>query len=176
MRRTSRRVPQISSSNAKVALLRRSTSIALCALAIAGCGGSFICSTIACASGVGFFLSPVMKLWPKAGRVRVCVDRECRSVSPSRGRFVQVGRFLAVAGPELRSPAVVRVSVDVLTSGNDALYRAIRPATVTKIAPNGVKCGPVCYVASAAIDPRTASLTTNVHEIHSLLVKHLIIP
>jgi hypothetical protein len=108
--------------------------------------------------------------------VHVCVDRECRSVSPSRGRFVQVGRFLAVAGPELGSPAVVRVSVDVLTSGNDALYRAIQPATVRKVAPNGVKSGPVCYVASAAIDPRTASLTTNQQEIHSLLVKRIIVP
>ena len=159
-------------------LPRTAITIGLVGLATAGCGGSLICSTIACASGINFFVSPVVKLWPKAALVRACVvahdNRECRSVAPSRGRFLQVGRFLEVAGPELRSRAVVRVTIKVLASTKHALYGASRLATVKKFAPNGVKCGPVCYGASAAIDPRTASLTTNPQQIHALFGKHLI--
>lgn len=99
-------------------------------------------------------------------RTRLC-RHECRSVSPTRERLVTVG------GPELHSAGVVTVTFNVLTTTNHALYQAIRPARVEKVAPNGVKCGAVCYEAAVKIDPRTASLTTNAREIRSLLMKHL---
>jgi hypothetical protein len=146
---------------------RRAVSVSLCALAVAGCGTGLICTTEGCGSGVSFFLPPVLRAWPKAARVRICVSSNCRSVSPH-------ARVVSFRGSKLSAAAVVKVSVEMLTKTSHVLYQAVEPATVKKLAPNGVKCGPVCYDASAAIDPRTDSLTTNARRIQSLLAKHLI--
>jgi hypothetical protein len=147
-------------------LARRPIVLFLCALVLVGCGSKtrhtrLLCTLIGCGSGVRFSLSDVKKLWPGAGRVRFCVDGHCQSAPPRAGRLVTVN------GPYLRSAAVVPISVEVLTDSGRVLYRGSANATVTKLAPNGVRCGPVCYSAVAAIDPQTRSLTTNQSEIRS---------
>lgn len=81
-------------------LPRAAASIALASATIAGCGSSLVCTMAVCASRVGFYVSPVTKLWPKAVRVRACVDHDCRSVSPFHRRLLEVsgpGDFLCSA-------------------------------------------------------------------------------
>jgi hypothetical protein len=125
-------------------------------------------------------LSYVRKLWPTAARVRACVDQHCKRVAVTHDLGVAVGgpslrslTAVSVEGPWLRSATVVSVSVDVETRTGVLLYHATRTAKVTKYAPNGVRCGPVCYLGYAIIDPRTRSLTTDRQQVRVLRCEEL---
>jgi hypothetical protein len=152
-----------------VRTLRRRTVIALCALIVGGCGGveDIACTLVGCGSGVTVDLSSVKKLWPRATSLRACVDGYCRSVAPGQRAAITVN------GPWLQSAATVTVSVDVEAASGRTLYRAIGTANVKKHAPNGVQCGPVCYVGYAMFNPRTRSLTTNPAEVRILTCQEL---
>jgi hypothetical protein len=156
-------------ASARVRTVRRRTVIALCGLLVGGCGGveDIACTLVGCGSGVTVDLSLVKKLWPTATSVRACVDGRCRSVAPGRHAGI------TVSGPWLRSAATVTVSIDIEAASGRTLYHATRTANVKKYAPNGVRCGPVCYRAYAMLNPRTRSLTTNPVEVRLLTCQEL---
>lgn len=151
-------------SAAVMPIPRRACAV-LVAITLGGCGSGahlIACTLVGCDSGGYFLLPAAAHLWPRATRVRICLDTRCRVVTATRTQLVRIN------GPRLTSARTVRLSLEVLGRSR-RLYREALSATVTKSAPNGIRCGPVCYQVSVAIDPKTKSLTKNHARIQAVL-------
>lgn len=112
-------------------------------LLTAGCAAELACTAVGCDSGVMFTVSNVGQVPGEALVMRACVDEVC---SDTKGVDQDViGVQLPDTGPRA---AVASITI---TQGDTVLVRGSTPVQLTKTAPNGEKCGPICFVAAVAV-------------------------
>ena len=135
---------------------------------LGACGGSGVmaCSLVGCSSLVRVDVSQVWRTWPHATTVRACLEDQCETFGPPRqSALPQVGPLqVELNGPRfssrLRRSHEVPVSVEVVGRQGRILFHAARTVAVTRSAPNGTACGPVCFATGVTVDVRRRQLTT----------------
>jgi len=106
----------------------------------------FACSAVGCDSGVAVAAPDVAYARPEVAKVRLCIAGRCRVVS----RFAEgvIGDSRRVGG---------RAAVPVMAALLDARGRVVArdEALVArrKSAPNGERCGPICYYGGVHFTP-----------------------
>lgn len=152
----------------------------LVACSLAGCGGAreFACTLIGCESGLTVLFGDVTHGFPDARAVRVCANTVCTTypAGPVGERcgpevlkgtnvceYVRSGRHerrarrlvsMTLRSGWLEHAKTMRVTLEVLGTGPRPLFSGATLARFVKTAPNGVRCGPVCYDAELIFDPR----------------------
>jgi hypothetical protein len=128
--------------------VRRAAGVLGPSLVLVACASqSVVCTEIGCDSGVsvtveGFRAGPADTI-----KVHACLGSVCRDRTVAEEPSV-----VFIDAPESGTVSTVVVSVEV-KQGSDVLVRGRRELTLHKIAPNGERCGPVCYVGFLAISP-----------------------
>jgi hypothetical protein len=122
--------------------------------ALAGCG-SLSCTAAGCISTVAVDLRAAPAI-AAGGSLRICVAE-----SPScLTQVVVAGQQMVdveiptgtVPGPGVNVAGSVPLTVELIpTSGPSTTVHG--SATFTKVAPNGERCGPVCYSTTLALTP-----------------------
>ena len=121
--------------------------------ALAGCAGQVSCTAAGCVSQVSLDVRGASRL-AGGGSVRVCLadSPTCLTqtvASQQQVVYVEIPSGV-VPGPGVTADGSVAVSVEVSpTSG--AATTVTGQATLTKVAPNGERCGPVCYSTTLAL-------------------------
>lgn len=126
------------------AVLLTVTGWMLLATTSAGCSNGRLCTDVGCSTGVLFSLP---SYWPE-GTVKVerCVNRRCTD-SGNAGLVVEV--------PLKPSTRITSASVRFLTKDGVATLSATYAGSLrlTKVEPNGARCGPTCYFARFRLTP-----------------------
>jgi hypothetical protein len=162
-------------------LKRRSRLIGLaaCMCLLAGCGGrQLFCSLVGCSSGIQVLFGDVTKGFPSARDVRVCANTVCttypagpvgRRCGPETVTGKYVCEYVRTARPGksvkrlvsitlhsgwLEHTRMMPLTITVLGTNEHRLFSASTTVLLRKTAPNGVKCGPVCYNGAVMFDPR----------------------
>lgn len=132
--------------------VRRRAVVAMAgALALAGCSGSF-CSAVGCFSVVDVQLDTATATFsPGPATAQLCLDQDCvtQAVSLGSGAPVRVG--ITPPSPP-GSPESLTLPVRLrLLRGSEVLLERTAEATLTRNAPNGEQCGPICYSAALTL-------------------------
>ena len=120
---------------------------------VTGCASNIACSAVGCASGLSVS-GPHFVHRQRVKWVKICIESSCQT----SGAAVNGGGtgFLgmnSVRNPGPHGPGTAQVSITLETAGRAQLLAAQASVRFRKTAPNGVKCGPVCYQARVAIRP-----------------------
>ena len=108
------------------------------------------CSGVGCASQVGVTnLSDLVRQYgPGPAAATLCVDGSCqteRVVLSGSAAVLSVLKEIAAQGAK---PSSMKVHVTFqLSRRGSSLMDAATTTSLTSVAPNGVKCGPICYDA-----------------------------
>lgn len=131
-------------------ILGHAAAIVAAIVVLTSCGSGMICTTATCASGLIAY-APASIGGHQVTRAKICLDGSCRTVpaSPDGHRIVLAAA--SVATTSLRSHSHVTVSITLESAGQTSLLTAHGLARLHRIAPNGVRCGPVCYQAGVAV-------------------------
>jgi len=121
---------------------------------VTGCASNIACSAVGCASGLSVS-GPHFVHRQRVKWVKICIESSCQT----RGATVANGGgtgFLGMSsagnlGPH--APEMAQVSITLETAGRAQLLAAQASVRFRKTAPNGVKCGPVCYQAQVTVHP-----------------------
>jgi hypothetical protein len=157
----------------------RLIALAGCICLLAGCGGQkLFCSLVGCGSGIEVLFGDVTKGFPAARDVRVCANTVCttypagpvgRRCGPETVTGKYVCEYVRTARPEksvrrlvsitlhsgwLEHTRMMPLTITVLGADAHTLFSASTTVRLRKTAPNGVKCGPVCYNGAVMFDPR----------------------
>jgi hypothetical protein len=97
------------------------------------------CTTATCRSGVTVEVQYALRRIDDVDRVTLCVDKTCRSFD-----YVRSAEAYFVGASIATSHARVRLVVHDRKS--HVLLRVDRRVTLKHVAPNGVACGPVCWL------------------------------
>jgi len=125
------------------AVIGKAWLVPLSVLLTAGCAAQFACTAAGCDSGVTFTASNVGQVAGEALVMRACVDEVC---SDSIGVDQDV---IVVQLPDTGSRAAV-ASITITRAGT-VLVQGSTPVQLTKTAPNGEKCGPICFGATVEV-------------------------
>jgi hypothetical protein len=141
----------------------RCTSLALLigVLGLSGCGsGKYqgACSLVGCSSGVGIEIRRLPKELPRARKIDVCVAGQCThdtvyETGKPEGKYVPQA-FLGVSGKAsgLHGLGPYPVSVTVYDRHGAVLLRASDSVVMERYSPNGVVCGPTCFIAELRLN------------------------
>jgi len=121
---------------------------------VTGCGSNISCSAVGCVSGLSVS-GPYLVHQQRVKSVKICIKSSCQT----RGTTAADGGgsgFLGMStasnlGPH--APETARVSITLETAGRARLLAARGSVRFRRTAPNGVKCGPVCYHAQVTVHP-----------------------
>jgi hypothetical protein len=119
---------------------------------ITGCGSNLACSAVGCASGLSVS-GPYVVHQQRVRWVKICIRSSCQTRAATAANGARSG-FLGLStasdlGPH--APATAPVSITLETAGRARLLAAQGSVRFRKSAPNGVKCGPVCYQAQVTV-------------------------
>ena len=120
---------------------------------VTGCtSGGLACSAVDCASGLSVS-GPHSVRQQRVQWMRACLGNSCQTRGVgSAGGTGFLGRVSAdTAAAHTSGP--VTVSITLETAAHVKLLAASTTIGFRKIAPNGVKCGPVCYEATVTVHP-----------------------
>ncbi len=120
---------------------------------VTGCGSNISCSAVGCASGLSVS-GPYLVHQQRVKWVKICIKSSCqtRGATAANGGSGFLGMSTASnLGPH--APETAQVSITLETAGRARLLAARASVRFRKTAPNGVKCGPVCYQAEVTIHP-----------------------
>lgn len=146
---------------------------------LAGCGGGqqLACSLVGCFSGIEVVFGNVRSGFPNAHEVRVCANTVCTTypagpVGRLCGPETDTGKPTCEYVPAtpkdrtalrlisitlhsgwLEHTTEMPLTITVLGARSKTLFSARTIVKVTKTAPNGVKCGPVCFNGAVMFDP-----------------------
>jgi hypothetical protein len=125
-------------------------------VAVSGCGSSRhvpeACTLIGCNSGISVEVRGLTKTMPRAWEVDVCVAAHCtkngvRESGKPRGRYVpKPYAYVGGEGRRLHGLGPYPVSVTVRDRHRQILLYVARGVTMERFSPNGVVCGPTCFV------------------------------
>jgi hypothetical protein len=149
------------------------------ACALAGCGSrQLFCSLVGCSSGIEVLFGDVRTGFPDAREVSVCANTVCTTypagpVSRLCGPETVTGKPTCEYAPATRNDRTAKrlvaitlhsgwlehttrmpLMITVLGAHEQVLYSARTVVKLTKTAPNGVKCGPVCFQGGVMFSPR----------------------
>jgi hypothetical protein len=121
---------------------------------VTGCGSNLACSAVGCASGLSVS-GPYLVHQQRVKWVKICIGSSCQTKGAPAANGGGSG-FLGLSsasslGPH--APETAQVSITLETSGRARLLAAQASVRFRKTAPNGVKCGPVCYQAQVTVRP-----------------------
>jgi hypothetical protein len=142
----------------------RRTSLALLigVLGLSGCGSGkheTFCTAVGCRSGVGIEIKQLPKELPRARKIDVCVAAECTHDAVYEGGKPE-GKYVPQAYPSVSGVfsglhhglGPYPVSVTVYDPQGAVLLRATGSVVMEKFSPNGVVCGPTCFVAGLRLN------------------------
>ena len=135
------------------------TLAAACAVLLAACSTQ-ACNAMGCSSELVVDVRDVStKFGPRPVTVTACVDGVCQSqtvsLAGSGGGFFVSGTLIPADASQESPP--LRVSVRVVRAGV-GLVEGSTTAAVTRFAPNGEACGPICFQARVRLlDGRVTS-------------------
>lgn len=133
------------------------------ALALAGCAPSLSCTAMGCYSGVMVDLSRAgTSLAPGPATATLCVGGDCRTSDIRHGDPAysdQVQNFATDNASASGPVTAVPVTLTIKQAGRPDVT-ASTTTDLTRTAPNGDQCGPVCwYAALSLIDGRLVPYT-----------------
>jgi hypothetical protein len=119
---------------------------------VTGCGSTISCSAVGCASGLS--VNALSSVQRQAVRwMRVCVAGTCRT--DGVGHYARRGPYSDGSAPttarQARQPLNVTVTLEAASRAK--LLTASGSVRFRQVAPNGIKCGPVCYIAQVTVHP-----------------------
>ncbi len=119
---------------------------------VTGCGSTISCSAVGCASGLSVYAPSTVQR--QAVRwMSVCVAGTCRT--DGVGRYARRGPYGDGSAPttarQARQPLAVTITLEAASRAR--LLTASGPVRFRQVAPNGIKCGPVCYIAQVTVHP-----------------------
>jgi hypothetical protein len=120
---------------------------------VTGCAsGGMACSAVGCSSGLSV-LGPSTVKQQRVKWVRACLGDSCQTkgVGAANGTGF-LGRTSADTAA-VHTSGPVTVSITLETAARVKLMAAHGAIRFRKVAPNGVKCGPVCYEATVTVHP-----------------------
>ena len=121
---------------------------------VTGCTGNTFCSAVGCASGVTVS-GPYLVHQQRVKWVKICIKSSCQTKGAPTGSGADTG-YLAMSSVGNRGPQATgtdQVSITLETASRAPLITAEAPVRFRENAPNGVKCGPVCYQAQVTVHP-----------------------
>jgi hypothetical protein len=147
--------------------------------ALAGCGGAqqLACSLVGCGSGIGALFGDVRTGFPNAQDVRVCANTVCTTYptgpvgklcGPETGTGKQTCEYVRATRSDRSAVRLVSIdlhsgwlehttkmplTITVLGAHQRTLFTARTIVALRKTAPNGIKCGPVCFNGAVMFDP-----------------------
>lgn len=87
--------------------------------------------------------------------MKICLDNSCQTigVSPNGSNStVSAGRSVTTTAA-LKAQRDIKVSVTLESAGAAKLLTVSKSVHFRRIAPNGIACGPVCYLAGVVLHP-----------------------
>jgi len=120
---------------------------------VTGCtSGGMACSAVGCSSGLSVS-GPYSVRQQRVKWMRACLGDSCqtRGVGAASGTGF-LGRTSAETAT-VHTSGPVTVSITLETAAHVKLVAASGSIRFSKVAPNGIKCGPVCYEANVTVRP-----------------------
>lgn len=119
---------------------------------VTGCASNIACSAVGCTSGLSVSAPYTVHQQPVRW-MKVCVAGSCKvdAVHPGHGRAPYSDGSAPAA--TLKATRTARVTVTLESADHTMLVAAGGSVHFRQVAPNGVKCGPVCYFAAVVVDP-----------------------
>ena len=116
---------------------------------VTGCASNIACSAVGCASGLSVYAPHTVHQQPVRW-MKVCVAGSCQTddLNSRQGGPYRDGSAPAAA---FRVKRTAQVTVILESADHIKLMAAGGSVRFRRVAPNGVKCGPVCYIASVEI-------------------------
>lgn len=118
---------------------------------LTGCASNLACSAVGCVSRLSVS-TPHTVHQQRVRWMKVCVAGSCRidDLDSRKG-----GPFSGGAAPTaaLKGKRTASVAVTLETVNRTTLLTAGGWVRFRRVAPNGVKCGPVCYLADVTVHP-----------------------
>jgi hypothetical protein len=118
---------------------------------VTGCASDIACSAVGCASGLSVSAPHTVHQQPVRW-MKVCVAGLCQTDDLNARHGAPYGDG-SVPAAAFRAERTARVTVALESADHTTLMAAGGSVRFRQVAPNGVKCGPVCYIASVAVHP-----------------------
>jgi hypothetical protein len=113
---------------------------------------SFDCTLAGCRSAVGVELTQVPK---RAVMARLCTQDRCDTARRDGAQGDLALVVVPVRGSERRRGRIVRLDMRLFDRRGRALKRGRGTLRLTRRAPNGLRCGPICFGAAAVFNAKT---------------------
>lgn len=130
----------------------RWSALAVVALLVA-CQQDEGCTAVGCSSGLAFELDSLLNGAAGEVSVHACLDDQCVDQAEPG---LSVVNITAQESGVRQAKASIKVTID-----GKVVTDASIPVTLREGAPNGEKCGPICYFAGVQVTPTGLSQITS---------------
>lgn len=111
-----------------------------------------VCTLMGCGDKVRVeWRSPPRELRDDISKIRLCVDSKCEIGRINRSELRDENLINFIVENEIREERTVLISVALLDRRERELIEVSSTDEIEMFAPNGVECGPVCYIAEVRV-------------------------